>query len=363
LARACFDCSAPKPDAKPGTRCVPHEAAFVKPVSSSPLRLISLATLAAVATGCSVAGSPDSPVSASNTAAIRANVEVADGLMRRESFERAARSHGWTSPQAATGKGLIYWADYDTGTITIYSAKGKNGKKEGSITTGLSHPERLFVDEKGNLYATNFGNDTITAYKPGATSPFLVIRDGVDSPTGLTVDADGTVYCANVGNNTITAYKRGKIVPSLTISFTNTPAYPEYLATDKSDNLYASVGSEVVEFPKGSTSGTNLGLDISSPAGLEVDKSGNVIVADGNSTINYFPPGAMKPSKKISASGAFALSLSKDEKELYVSRIKFGSDFIIQSVAYPNGSILVDKLTTNAGDWPLAVSPDNALGS
>ncbi len=57
----------------------------------------------------------------------------------------------------------------------------------------------------------------------------------------------------------------------------------------------------------------------------------------------------------------FALSLSKNEKSLYVST-EVGSPFYIQSVAYPKGTSFSNKLTTNAGDWPFAVSPDAALG-
>ncbi|MGA2759812.1 MAG: hypothetical protein ABSF08_05785 [Candidatus Cybelea sp.] len=331
----------------------------MNPIASSTLRLIPSAALAAIATGCSVAGSPSSPVSPSSNAAVRANLKVADGLMRRQTSERATHSHGWMSPDAKKAKSLIYWGNYDSNTITVYSAKGVNGKEKGSITTGLSEPERLFVDTKGNVYATNLGNDTITAYKPGATSPFLTISDGVVTPTGLTVDAAGTVYCANVGNDTITVYPRGKTAPSLTITVSE--GSPEYLATDKSDNLYASVGTEVLEFPKGSSSGTDLGLDVTSPNGLEVDKSGNIIVADAETTIDYFPAGKTEPSKQIPAQYAFGLSLSKNEKELYVS-IESGASFVIESVAYPKGSTLADKLTTSAGDWPVAASPDNALG-
>ena len=332
----------------------------MNPIASSTLRLIPFAALAALVTACSVADSPSSPVSPSNTAAVRANLKVADGLMSRQPSERATRSRGWISPDAKKAKSLIYWGNYDSNTITVYSAKGENGKQEGSIATGLSHPERLFVDTKGNVYATNIGNNTITAYKPGSTSPFLTISDGVDSPTGLTVDAAGTVYCANVGNDTITVYPRGSTSPSLTISVTE--GSPEYLATDKSDNLYASVATEVLEFPKGSSNGTNLGLAVGSPDGLEVDKSGDIIVVDGETTIDYFPAGKTEPSKQIPAPYAFALSLSKNEKELYVSA-ESGASFVIESVAYPKGSTLADKLTTSAGDWPVAASPDNALGS
>ncbi len=333
--------------------------ALVNPVASSTLRLISSAALAALVIGCSAAGSPSSPISASNSS-VSANLKAANGLMRTPP-QAAARPRGWFSPDKKKAKSLIYWGDYDSSTITAYSAKGENGKEKGTITTGLSNPERLFVDTKGNVYATNIGNGTITAYKPGATSPFLTISDGVNRPTGLTVDAAGTVYCANVGNDTITIYKNGTTTPYLTISVSQ--GSPEYLATDKSDNLYAAVGTEVMEYPKGSSNGTDLGLDDSSPGALEVDKSGNIIVLDGQETIDYFPAGKTEPSKQISVTGyAYGLSLSKNEKDLYVS-VESGADFVIDSVAYPNGSTLANKLTTDAGDWPVAVSPDAALGN
>ncbi len=144
---------------------------------------------------------------------------------------------GWLSPDAKKkgNKSLIYWGNYDTSTITIYSGKGVNGKEVGQITTGLSSPERLFVGADGSVYATNLDNNTITGYKAGKTSPFITISNGVNTPTGLTVDAAGTVYCANVGNDTITVYPKGQTTPSLTISY-----FAEYLATDKHDNLYAA---------------------------------------------------------------------------------------------------------------------------
>ncbi|MBV8198756.1 MAG: hypothetical protein JO263_11510 [Candidatus Eremiobacteraeota bacterium] len=272
----------------------------------------------------------------------------------------AARSAGRLSPDARRHrKGFIYWGNFDTSTITVYSARGLNGNKEGQITAGLSNPQRLFVDAAHNLYATNIGNDTIVAYQQGQTSPFLTISAGVNSPTGVTVDAAGTVYCANAENNTITVYPHGQTSPTLTIRLFATP---EYLATDASDNLYVSVGTWVYEYVPGATTGKNLGLNVSAPGALEVDKAGNLIVLDRN-TIDYFPAGSTQPSKqiKVTAGVPFAFSLSADEKTLYVS-VNHGKAYVIQEISYPNGTALTNKLTTNAGDWPLAVSPDNVLG-
>ena len=311
--------------------------------------------LGVLAAGCSNAGVPTANL-ASNPASVFRALASGHGVATSRLH---ASTGGWLSPDAKKGKGLIYWGNFDDSTITIYSSKGVNGKEEGQITTGLNEPERLFVDKKGNIYATNIGNDTITAYKPGTTSPFLTISTGVVSPTGLTVDAAGTVYCANVGNNTITVYPKGQTSPSLTIP---TPASPESLATDAKDNLYASVGDEVEEFAPGSTSGVNLGLP-GYPGALEVDRSGNLIVNYG-SAIDYFPAGQTEPSKEIevTAGSPFELSLSGNEKKLYVS-VDVGTPFLIQDVAYPNGTTLSNKLSTNGGDWPIAASPDAALGN
>lgn len=302
-------------------------------------------------TACSASGMPSA---ASSNSSPDSNVKLAGGFGHPASAH-AAGSRGWLSPDAKKKKKLIYWGNFYNNTITIYSAKGVNGKEVGQITTGLSEPERLFVDTQGSVYATNLGNNTITGYQAGQTSPFITISNGVSSPTGLTVDAAGTIYCANVGNNTITVYPKGQTSPSLTI-----PYSAEYLATDAQDNLYAA-GTAVEEFAPGSTSGKDLGLP-HYPGPLEVDKAGNLIVLYG-STVEYFPAGQTSPSNEINiTSGSpFALSLSKNEKQLYVS-VETGTPFIIQSIAYPNGTSFSNKLTSNGGDWPIAVSPDNALG-
>jgi hypothetical protein len=324
-------------------------------------RLAAVSLLSALAAGCSASGttpsSSDNSIGAAQGRSLSENRALANGHTMHT--QTARTTGGWISPDAKKSKKpLIYWGNYGSNTITIYSAKGTNGKEVGTITTGLSNPERLFVDSQGSVYATNIGNNTITAYKAGTTTPFLTISDGVSNPTGITVDHAGTVYCANVGNSTITVYPKGQTSPSETIS-----AGAEYLATDANDNLYASTYNGVVVYAPGTTTGTNLGLNISSTgSAIEVDRSGNIIYLDG-STIKYFPAGQTQPSNQvtISAGFPFALAFTKNEKQLYVS-VEVGSGFEIQTLAYPNGSSLTNKLTTNTGDWPIAVNPSNALG-
>ncbi len=207
------------------------------------------------------------------------------------------------------------------------------------------------------------GNDTITAYKRGATSPFLTISDGVSTPTGLSVDAAGTVYCANVGNDTITEYPKGKTTPSVTIE-----AFAEYLANDAKNNLYAAEASAVYKFAPGSTNGTNLNLSIGSPGALAVDKNGNIIVIDeSTNVIDVFPAGKTQPSKTIAvpAGDAFGLSLTKKEKSLYVTVLGNSGNFVVQQLPYPKGTSLTTKISGTYGEWPMrpAPTPYDRLGS
>lgn len=336
----------------------PRSLALLGSVARITLRLSCTVVLGASVAGCAL-NSSLSPTGTAGQASAAAR-----GLT--PAVAHRAQSSGWIAPDAKRRKPLIYWASYFNSTIDIFSAKGTNPPLKGQITSGLSGPERLFVDKARNLYATNLGNNTVTAYKRGATSPYLTISNGVNSPTGLTVDAAGTVYCANVANNTVTEYPKGQTSPSLTITLGS--LQPEFLAIDSADNLYVSYGggshgSGVMKFAPGSTKGTDLGLQIGSAYALEVDKAGNIVIIDfAANTIDVFPPGQTQPSKQIAVTtgSAYALTLTKAETRLFVT-VEVSGGFNVQQLDYPNGTSLTNKITALDGDWPIAVSPDSVL--
>jgi hypothetical protein len=337
------------------------------------LRFLAAGSIAALLAACS-GGTPLSPttngsIGAANAplgadAHVRAAMLAASGRVLPVGA-RAVSSRGTLSAAAKTGSHVIYSGSYDTSTITIYPWKGTNPAPIGTISTGLSNPERLFVDKSLKLYATNIGNGSITVYKPGGTSPSLTITNGVSGPTGITVGADGTVYSANVNNDTVTEYPKGKKSPSLTVSLGNET--PENLAVDGANNLYiqydgGTLGSGVLEVPPGQTSGTDLNLTIGSAGALSVDTSGNVVILDTSAaSIDVFAPGHTTPSKTLAIGGfPFELSMSKAEKQVYVSNV-VGSPWVIQMADYPNLKSVKAKISPTLGEWPLAVAPDNAL--
>jgi DNA-binding beta-propeller fold protein YncE len=325
-----------------------------------------LALVAAMAAGCS---GTNTPAIAPGATAAQTSLQhqsaamehkLANGFVHRASAENHA--HGWMSPDAKHARDLFYWGDFINNTIYVYKKDGVNPKEVGTITDAIDEPERLFVDGSKNLWVTDLGNDTVTEYARASTTPSLTISTDIANPTGIVVDSAGTVYVANVANDTVTVYPKGETSPSLTIPIASSP---EYLATDSSDNLYVSTGIGVWEFPSGSTTGTELNLTIGSPGAIEVDNSGNIILADDGPAlaVDIFPAGQSTPSESIPVGNdPFSLSLSKSEKKLYVSgENTTNGSFLIEQLDYPNGTTFTDKLTTGTGDWPIAVSPDNVL--
>ncbi|MEO6991609.1 MAG: hypothetical protein ABI346_09420, partial [Candidatus Baltobacteraceae bacterium] len=272
----------------------------------------------------------------------------------------ANRGPGWLSAQAKTGSGLLYVGDFDTSVVNIYNRRGINPAQVGQITTGISNPERLFVDANGALYVTDNGTASVTVYPKGSISPSLTITTGISDPTGLTVDAAGTVYVTNVGNGTITEYPAGATSPSLTIPDTGS----ENLATDSHENLYSSGfygnSSGVEVYAPGSTTGTNLGISVGDATGIEVDRNGDIALEDlAANMLDLYHAGQTQPYRQVALSGLpFELAMNKKQGQLYAS-VLVGSGFAIQRVGYPNGNATAKLDNAGSSGWPLAVSPDN----
>jgi DNA-binding beta-propeller fold protein YncE len=62
----------------------------------------------------------------------------------------------------------------------------------------------LAFDSTGNLYVTNTGNNTVSKFAPGGTTPIATLT-GLNNlqPHGLVVDSAGNVYVSNTDGTTI----------------------------------------------------------------------------------------------------------------------------------------------------------------
>jgi len=246
---------------------------------------------------------------------------------------------GWISPGSQTvvvnpGQSVTGAAAYRPFPLVSLLA-GKPGRT--GATNGLgaharfSYPTGVAVDHTGNLYVADYGNDIIRKIAPNGAVSTLAGRPGVSGtangvggaarfsyPAGIAVDSSGNLYVADEINDTIR-----KILPNGSVStlagspgvsgtadgagavaqFTN----PSGVAVDSSGNVYVADNSNhtireiapdgTVSTLAGSpgVSGTANGVAgaarFSYPAGVALDGSGNVLVADfGNDTIREIAP-------------------------------------------------------------------------
>ena len=228
------------------------------------------------------------------------------------------------------------------GAIVTTFAGGNLGSTDGTGTAArFRSPAGITIDGSGNLYVSDQGNNTIRRITtPGAVVSTLAgtagIRGTADGtagaaqfylPAGLTVDTSGNVWVSDSGNYTIRKITSGGVVttaagvPGLPgfVDGTGTAALFDLytqgqggtalpsLAADANGNIYVSdnnnstirkiVASTAVVTTlagtpgEGNSDGSGSSAHFNLPAGMAVDGSGNIYVADlDNYTIRKITP-------------------------------------------------------------------------
>jgi sugar lactone lactonase YvrE len=164
-----------------------------------------------------------------------------------------------------------------SGTVsTIAGVAGSRGHVDGTGSQAMLYdPQNLAIDSSNNIYvADGKGNVVRRVTEAGAVTTIAGngaagSSDGTgtaasfNDPTGIAVDLSGNVYVADYGNNTVRKVTPAGAVTTMAGSVLHT----------------------------GSADGTGPVASFNGPAGVGVDSSGNVYVADsGNDTVRKIDP-------------------------------------------------------------------------
>lgn len=205
-----------------------------------------------------------------------------------------------------------------TQTVSTYAGSGTAGATNATGTAArFNFPTGVAMDVSGNVYVTDFNTNlirkisTATVVTTFAGSGGWAVTNGTGTaasfkfPLGIAIDLSGNVYVSDQWGHTIRKITPAAVVTTLAGSGTSGStdatgtaasfSFPAGLAVDASGNVYVAdngnnkirkitpagvvttiAGSGVA----GTTNGTGTAATFSSPYGITIDASGNLFVSD-----------------------------------------------------------------------------------
>lgn len=262
------------------------------------------------------------------------------------------RPAGWLSPELRKdipGANVFVTSG---SKVLIYPAKPPGASLKGTITSGVSSPWALYIDQQHNLYVANQssqqgGNGSVTVYARLSVTPSATYTDGLGRPLYAIVDQYGDLFVGNGenGGKSAGAVVEYRVGSTSAYQVLQTPGQEvDGMDFDTQGNLYVayrdsrtSPTSSVEEFAPGSTQGTVLGMTLNQPQGLIVDSRGNIVVAEsgGPDSLVVFPPGSTSPKVTVrlpSGGDPTQITLRKNEHRIYVTSFTDGA---VYDIGYP----------------------------
>jgi sugar lactone lactonase YvrE len=266
------------------------------------------------------------PAGVVSTLAGTGNIGAINGIGKLASFNGP-------SGVAVDGSGNVYVADSGNNLIRKITSDGTVSTLAGTIvavdtsntatsTPLFSGPSGVAVDASANVYVADAGNNRICVVSASGVTRTLAGKGGAgsnngagtsatfDNPTGVAVDVSGNVYVADLLNNMIRKISPAGVVSTLAGNGSigskdgiDTAArfyFPNSVTVDASGNVYVTdeinnlirkiapdgtVTTLAGSGAAGAQNGIGTAASFSDPAGITVDASGNLYVADANNNM------------------------------------------------------------------------------
>jgi hypothetical protein len=268
--------------------------------------------------------------------------------MQQRLVPTSSHARSWMAPDAKKSD-LLYISD-ETGNVYVLSYP--KGELKGTLT-GIPEPQGECVDKRGDVFVTTFSAEEILEYAHGGTSPIATLSNPGQEMEGCSVDRkSGTLAAINFApeggsGGGVSLYANAMGSPTVLSDPNLLLGYQ--LGYDNNGNLFldgvnASRQFEFAELPKGSTSFTEISLNvsISTPGGVQWDGT-YVAVGDATSGKVYQTNGA---GGKVE--GTMTLSDSDGIFQFFIS----GKTFIGPNVYSKNAMYW---------DYPAGGSPTKTL--
>jgi hypothetical protein len=261
---------------------------------------------------------------------------------------------------AKAGKDLFV----SSGSTTVVILANETYKEVGTLSDGITESDGVWVDSKGNVYVANAGSNVVE-YAPGGTSPTCTYTGATD-PINVATDSKGNVYVADFN----LLHNPGYIDEYAQCTDTIEKQWPidegpEGVAVDKKGDIFvayfnSSFHGSFEEFVGGSSTATQLGATVGSPAGLILDKNSNLIADDQTGYIDVIaPPYSSATALVTGLSDPFHCSLAKKENLLFNANAGSAE---VGVYSYPSGSPVTTLGSSNGisaaegvGDSPNSV--------
>jgi sugar lactone lactonase YvrE len=161
-----------------------------------------------------------------------------------------------------------------------------------SFTTDLNQPQNIVLDNFGDIYVANSGNNTIEEFDSSGNL-LQTISNGVNQPGAMVTDSNGDIYVVNSGNNTVEEFDpSGNLLQTIATGQT-----PVSLAITSNGDIFVANQSgnagSIQEFDPAGNLLNTISTGLQSLSAMVADNNGDVYVADAGNVLEFNASGSL----------------------------------------------------------------------